>query len=299
MRFLQKRRLAVIVLAILIGILVLEPSAIPTLGPSSSRSLLFSDKFEGTSLDTSKWNSYLTSRQANGHPWTDPLPAQLGNGVRNGCSYGAQYFLPSQVAVHDGLDLTASRTPTSGWCNQTDSVSSFPWRSGVVSSYNHFQFNGGYLSITMKAPPGNGMWPGLWMLPGPGGSHGDDYEIDLQEGGFVPPNPPSETYAWNLHRGSNTWGGAVTTGVDLSASYHTYSLNWVPGQSLTWYLDGKKIAKLTKAQASIPDEPMELIMDLAVAGTSASGWHQPYDSTTTSPSVLHVSNVEVWSAPPS
>ncbi len=146
MRFLQKRRLAVIGLAVLIGILVLEPSAIPTVGSSSGPRLLFSDKFGGTALDRSKWNTYITSRQANGHPWTDPRPAHAGNGVRNGCSYGAQYFLPSQVGVHDGLNLTATRTPTSGWCNQTASVSSFPWRSGVVSTYNHFQFNGGYLA---------------------------------------------------------------------------------------------------------------------------------------------------------
>ncbi len=120
----------------------------------------------------------------------------------------------------------------------------------------------------MKAAPGDGMWPGLWMLPGPAGKHGDDYEIDLQEGGFVPPNPASETYAWNLHRGSTTWGGTVKTGVDLSASYHTYHSIWVSGQS-TYLVSGwQEIAKLTSAQASIPDEPMELIMDLAVAGST-------------------------------
>ncbi len=299
MRFLQKRRVVVVGLAVLIGILVLEPSAIPTVNSTPSPRLLFSDKFDGSSLNRSKWNTYITSRQANGHPWTDPRPAKVGNGVRNGCSYGAEYFLPSQVGVDNGLNLTASRMSTSGWCNQTASVASFGWRSGVVSTYNHFQFNGGYVSITMKAAPGDGMWPGLWMLPGPGGTHGDDYEIDLQEGGFAPPNPAGETYAWNLHRGSNTWGGSIKTGVDLSADYHTYGLDWISGQSLTWYLDGKRMAKLTSAQASIPDEPMELIMDLAVANTSASGWHQPYDSTTPSPSAMHVSNVQVWSAPPS
>jgi beta-glucanase (GH16 family) len=298
---LQRRRLLVIggLAVLIVGILALEPSAIPTvISPQSSR-LLFSDRFDGTALDRSNWNTYITSRQAKGHPWTDPRPAPDGSGGRNGCSFGAQYFLPSQVSVDHGLNLTASRTSTSGWCNQTDSVSTFAWRSGVVSTYNHFQFNGGYVSVTMKAPPGDGMWPGLWMLPGPGGHHGDDFEIDLQEGGFAPPTPASETYAWNLHQGSKTWGGTVKTGADLSSSYHTYGLDWIPGQSLTWYLDGKRMANLTRAQANIPDEPMELILDLAVANTTASGWHQPYDSTTTSPSTMHVSSVQVWSAPPS
>ena len=39
------------------------------------------------------------------------------------------------------------------------------------------------------------------------------------------------------------------TGVDLTAGYHTYGLAWDPGQSLTWYLDGKEIAEITSAEA--------------------------------------------------
>ena len=298
-RYLQKHRLVVLGLVILVGIVAVESLATSTVGSSLSPKLLFSDRFDGRSLDRSKWNTYLTSRQANGHPWADPKAEPAGSSVGVGCSFAAQYYLPGQVGVDDGLSLTASQVPTSGWCNQTASVSTFPWRSGVVSTYNHFQFDGGYVSISMKAPPGDGMWPGLWMLPGPGGHHGDDFEIDLQEGGFAPPEPPSQIYAWNLHRGSTTWGGTVNTGIDLSSSYHTYGMDWNPGQSITWYLDGKKMAKLTSAQASIPDEPMELIMDLAVANSSASGWHSPYDSTTISPSSMQVASVQVWSAPPS
>ncbi len=164
MSHLRKRRLWILGLAVLIGITALEPSAISLLR-SSGPKLLFSDQFNGTSLDTSKWNTYLTSRQANGHPWTPPQPLPSGDGSRTACSYAAQYYLSSQVSIDNGLNLTASRTPTSGWCNQTASASTFPWKSGVVSTYDHFQFNGGYVAVTMKAPAGNGMWPGLWMLP--------------------------------------------------------------------------------------------------------------------------------------
>lgn len=292
------RLLVVAAALVALAVLVLEPSAIPALLSSSGPRLLFSDSFGGRSLDRSKWNTYLTSRQANGHPWTDPQPEPVGSGTQIGCSYSAQYFLPGQVTVDNGLSLTASRTTTSGWCNQSGTVATFPWRSGVVSTYGHFQFRGGYLSVTMKAAPGDGMWPGLWMLPGPGGKHGDDFEIDLQEGGFAPPEPASETFSWDLHDGTSQWGDSIVTGVDLSSGYHTYALDWVPGQSITWYLDGKEMAKLTKRQASIPNEPMELIFDLAVANTSASGWHQPYDLTTASPAVMHVSSVRVWSARP-
>lgn len=295
------RQIAAFGLAFTIGTVAWEaltstPASSPTHGPSPK--LLFFDKFTGTSLDNSKWNPYVTSRAVNGRPWNDPQPHPMGDNVGVGCLYSASYYLASQVVVNDGLALTASRSSTSGWCNESASSSTFPWRSGAVSTYNHFQFDGGYVAITMKAPSGNGMWPALWMLPGPGGTHGDDSEIDLQEGGFAPPSPANETFAWHLHHGSTTWGGGINTGVDLTSGYHTYALDWIPGQSITWYLDGHEVAKLTSAQAIIPNEPMELIMDLAVANAKSLDWHTVYDSATRSPSVMQVSNVQVWSAPP-
>jgi beta-glucanase (GH16 family) len=283
---------------VVIVVVAWEAPTIPLLTASSGPKLLFSDAFAGTTLDSSKWNAYITSRAANGQPWTVPQSREARGGSRVGCVYAGQYYLPTQVSVDNGLHLTALRLSTPGWCNQTNSLATFAWRSGAVSTYNHFQFNGGYVAITMRVPSGVGMWPALWMLPGPGGTRGDDYEIDLQEGGFAPPSPADETYAWNLHRGSRTWGGVTNAGVDLSLGHHTYALNWISGQSMTWYLDGRQISKLTSKQASIPDEPMELIVDLAVADPKASGWHPPYDSTTSSPSVMQVSNVQVWSMPP-
>lgn len=295
----RKRRIVAVGLAVLVGMVVLEAPAIPILTSSLDAKLYFSDNFKGTSLDGSKWNTFVTSRAANGQAWNDLRPYAAGNGSSVGCKYTAQYYLSSQVGIDNGLMMTATRSYTPGLCNQAASLSTFPWRSGAVSTYNHFQFDGGYMMIKMKAPSGNGMWPSLWMLPGPGGAHGDDFEIDLQEGGYDPGGQANETYAWHLHHGSTTWGGTVNTGIDLSSGYHTYALNWIPGQSITWYLDGQEVAKLVSTQASIPNEPMELIMDLAVANANASSWHRPYDSTTSSPSVMRVASVQVWSAPPS
>ena len=101
----QRRWIVVVGLALVIGILALEPSAVPLLGSSSRPRLLFSDNFDGTTLDRARWNTYVTSRQANGHPWNDPKPEPLGNGIPKGCSYSAQYFLPRQVSVDNGLKL--------------------------------------------------------------------------------------------------------------------------------------------------------------------------------------------------
>jgi beta-glucanase (GH16 family) len=175
-------------------------------------------------------------------------------------------------------------------------ATTFPWRSGVVSSYNHFQFDGGTLEISAKMPSGNGMWPGLWMLPGPGGTQGDNAEIDLFEGGYSMNGVSSnDVFSWHLHSSSGVVGGNVNTGVDLTGGFHRYGLKWVPGSSITWYLDGKQLAQVTSASATIPDEPMELILNVQVANSAASSWHSTYDGSTPTSTSMVVSEVKVTS----
>ena len=81
----------------------------------------------------------------------------------------------------------------------------------------------------------------------------------------------------------------------MTASFNTYGLRWIPGQSITWYLDHKVIGEVTSAQATIPDEPMELIMNLQVADANAASFHSVYNSTTPTTSDMLISAVQVYS----
>jgi beta-glucanase (GH16 family) len=247
---------------------------------------VFEDAFPGGELNRRKWHTYITSRSAHGHPW-NPNGSGGSGAVPGG--FNAAYFQKHQVAVANGLTLTALHQSTR---------SGIPWTSGVVSTYGKFQFDGGYVQIKAKVPIGDGLWPGFWMLPGPGGKHGDDFELDIFEGDYTGNEVnPIDNYAWNLHTPSGAqFGGLTSTGVDLGAGYHIYGIDWVPGQSITWYLDGKPVGMLTSAQAPSPDEPMELILDLDVASPTTAGWHTVYDATTPSPAVLDVAEVQVYRA---
>src|SRR5271166_7133318 len=57
-------------------------------------------------------------------------------------------------------------------------------------------------------------------------------------------------------------------------------IDWQPGQSLTYFLDGKQVAQYTQG---VPDVPMELIIDNDVGIQASSGWRTAYDSTTPDP----------------
>lgn len=256
----------------------------------SSSDLIFQEDFSGTTLD-SYWHTYLTSKAANGWAWNDN--GSGGSGMGN--QYDAEYFMPSQVAVSNGqLDLTAIRQPVNGIINGGTPYT-FPVTSGVVSSYGNFEFNGGYLQISMKAPSGDGAWPGLWLLPGKGAAtSSDNFELDIQEGGMTGSGPANQNFSWHLHTPSGTVGGVVDTGVDLTAAFHTYAIDWQPGKSITWYLDGKQIAQVTSAQVPIPNEPMELMMNPGVANSNTSGWHTTLDSSTPSSMQMQVDSIQLY-----
>ncbi|TIQ06705.1 MAG: glycosyl hydrolase family protein [Mesorhizobium sp.] len=255
----------------------------------ASSDLVFEENFSGTALD-SDWNTYLTSNAANGWPWNSN--GSGGSGMGN--QFNAEYDMPSQDTVSNGLlNLTAIKQPVNGVAQ--GSAQTFPVTSGAVSSYGNFEFNGGYLQISMKAPSGDGAWPALWLMPGEGaGNSGDNFEIDIQEGGFTGSGPANQAFSYHLHGPSGVTGGVVDSGVDLTAGFHTYGINWVPGQSITWYFDGKQMAQVTSAQASIPDQPMELIMSNQVANSNAAGWHTALDSSTPSSMQMQIDEVQLY-----
>ena len=254
-----------------------------TPAPAGYTTKLFEDTFAGTSLDHANWNTYITSKAADGSPWN--ANGFGGSGMNTG-GFDAEYFSPGQVAVDNGLTLDAVRRSVHAGTT---------WTAGVLTTYGKFEFDGGYVQIKAKMPAGDGMWPGLWMLPGPGGSGGDNYEIDVFEGNYLMAGAnPNDVDAWHLHTSNAVFGGLTNTGVDLAAGYHVYGLKWVPGKSITWYVDNKVVGSLTNAQSSIPNEPMELILDLQVANQTASGWRTTADPSSPSPSALQVAEVQVY-----
>ena len=106
------------------------------------------------------------------------------------------------------------------------------------------------------------MWADFWFLEGGG-------EIDLQEAGYLLGSANvNNVLAMNYHGGGSQV--IVNTGVDLSADYHVYGMEYIPGQSIKMYLDGVLRATYTE---NIPTGAYEIIIALEVAGPQAAGWH--------------------------
>jgi beta-glucanase (GH16 family) len=266
--------------------------ALSTPAGYASSDLVFQDDFSGTTLDNT-WHPYITSNAANGAPWN----SNGAGGSGGGNQYDVEYDMPSQVSVNNGsLNITTTQKPVVG--DVRGSAVTFPVTSGAVSSYGNFEFTGGYLQISMKAPSGDGAWPGLWLLPGKGaGGSGDNFEIDMQEGGYTGSGPANQAFAAHLHTPSGTFGKQLDSGIDLTAGFNTYGIDWVPGKSITWYLNGKEMAQVTSADMPIPTEPMELIIDSQVANSNAAGWHTAFDSSSPASTQMQINGIQLYQSP--
>ena len=188
----------------------------------------FSDEFNGTTLDTSKWNTLL------------------GGSHTPGTNHGElQYYTDDSVTLSGGvLHLTGARRLMQG----------FNYTSGVIATEGKFSQLYGYFEIKAKVPAGNGFWPAFWMLPPTLWAP----ETDILE---MKGSNPSKNYMTNHWSGGSN--GGTYTGPNFSTSFHTFGVAWSAG-SLTWYIDDVQRFQSTSHVSSVP---MYLIANLAIGGT--------------------------------
>jgi hypothetical protein len=133
-----------------------------------------------------------------------------------------------------------------------------------------------------------GAWGGLWMI----GANGQ--EFDVQESGYLDGNAnPNDVLAANWHGGA-PYQVIEDTGADLSADYHTYGLEYVPGQSFTEFLDGQQVAQWTQ---NVPFTSFELLTDLEITGPNTASWHTTPTASNPGPFELNVKDIQVYSLP--
>jgi len=251
--------------------------------------LVFEDYFDAGSLNTTYWDPFVTDDSASGWPWNtesgQPLESSAISAPNN---FNLDYDQPSFVSTGSGLKLTAQAGTT---------AEGYQWTGAVISSYpddnfvstQGFTFQDAYVEVKAKLPPtGNGSWPAIWFLAGPGGN---GVEIDLHEGGFLDGSVnPNRVFACNLHSAGNVQY-LIDAGFNLSAAYHIYAMAYKQGEYVKMYLDGKLMCSYTE---NIPTGPYFIILNNSVASSQTASWHSKVTSSTPSPNEMHVAYVKVY-----
>jgi beta-glucanase (GH16 family) len=225
---------------------------------------MFSDDFQGGSLDSSKWTTC--------YPWAK------GSGCTNYGNNELEWYLPSRVSVHDGtLRLTAQKRSVTG----TDAHGGrrqYPYRSGMVTTAGHFSFTYGHVEFRARAPEGRGLWPTLWLLPV---DESWPPEVDIMEAHGEDVTRMTASY----HRTESDARRRVVQVGNYAEDWHTYAVDWRPN-SLVWYVDQQQVFAV---YGDVPKKPMYLLANLAVDGDED---HAP-DGTTPNTASLDIDQVRV------
>lgn len=248
------------------------------LGRDDAFILVLNEDFNAPSLNTDLWTTCY---------WWDE------NGCTNLSSKNQNWYRPENVTIEDGkLVLTARPEKVKGWRGKTFSYTSGMVTSGRLygepASADGFKATYGFFEIRARIPSGQGLWPAFWMLPS---SHESLPEIDVMEVLGHAPDLLELHYHYAKPNGDKRSAAKEVKTGDLSKGWHVYGVDWSPDR-IVWYLDGKEVWRFSEAE-NISDEPMYLLINLAVGGT----WPGNVDKTTRFPARFEIDYVRAWKRP--
>ncbi|MCL4507219.1 MAG: glycoside hydrolase family 16 protein [Chloroflexi bacterium] len=289
------------------GVRAQSVSAAPaaTSGPPGNPAnwlLTFSDEFNGTSLDRSKWQTKYAY--------------DSGHGDRSNNDEQEWYVDDAQTVGSGILTITTKQGCLA--INRAENYAPYdcalyPYTSGLISSQYSFAQKYGYFEARMKIPAGQGFWPAFWLLPQPsplpltspwpdasvfwppevdimenkGNATSTVYMTNLYSGDYPFPGSITNTWAFGGINTSNTQGDAI----DYSQGFHSFGVDWEPDQ-LVWYIDGT--ARYTTTQyippGSFSPGKMYVLANLAVGGSFPGN----ADGTTVFPNTLQIDYIRVY-----
>ncbi len=230
-------------------------------------SLVWSDEFDGTSLNLGSWNIDERDKVDNNE---------------------LEAYTKGNIYVSNGLLHMIAKKEHCG-----DKA----YTSGAMNSQGKKAFLYGRFEARMKMPAGKGLWPAFWLLP----NDYDDWpvhgEIDIME---VLGHDLYTLYG-SLHMGASGqdinggagFGGKTKVSGTYDQDFHIYAVDWTP-EKITWSVDGRTYFTAQPSQTSpywpFTGNKFYIIFNLAVGGN----WPGAPDSATVFPNEFLVDYVRVY-----
>ncbi|MGL1886892.1 MAG: carbohydrate-binding protein [Reichenbachiella sp.] len=244
-----------------------EAAFLSTATTALNLELIWSDEFDGTTVDREKWNFSVGPNNANNEEqyYTDGNNSNIVDG---------KLTIEAKIEEKEGWEYTSSKLTTIGKGD---------WTYGRIE-------------VSAKMPDAGGTWPAIWMMPTNSAYGGwpNSGEIDVLE--HVGNNlgwafGTVHTGAYNHILGTQSGGGMTIE--DIHQTFHKYIIEWYPDR-IDFYFDDLHYFTFHndyKTSAEWPyDQSFYLILNIAVGGDLGGTVH-PED---TWPSVMEVDYVRVY-----
>ncbi|NNK33956.1 MAG: glycoside hydrolase family 16 protein [Xanthomonadales bacterium] len=216
--------------------------------------LVWSDEFDGTEVDETKWSFQRGDGSEVG------LPSGWGNNEQ-------QWYTDQNATVAGGfLTITA----------REESVEpGFNFTSARLRTFRKGDWTYGRMEMRAKMPLGKGLWPAFWMLPTDNvyGGWAASGEIDIVE--YLGDDP--EEILGTIHYGgewpNNTFSGQeyrLDSG-SFHDDFHEFAIEWEEGE-IRWYVDDVLYSTKTNWTSNggaFPapfDKRFHLLLNMAVGG---------------------------------
>ncbi|WP_158967346.1 glycoside hydrolase family 16 protein [Paraglaciecola sp. L3A3] len=241
-------------------------NAVDPTKPVSDWQMVWSDEFDGASIDNNKW--------------THEINCDGGGNLEQQCYTDSA----ENSFIQDGM-LNIVALPAVEGADK-------PYTSARLITQYKADFKYGRIEMRAKAPSGQGSWPAFWMMPTDSeyGGWPRSGEIDIFESvnlGVSDDEGNVETAIHGtLHYGkswpNNSSSGksySLPDGLNPADDFHTYAVEWQEGE-IRWYMDDYLYA--TQRQSEVRYKASG-----EAVGLAHTGWFTEYFDQTTGELVTH------------
>lgn len=249
---------------------------------------IWDEQFNGSSIDTSKWN------------------------VREGSQDAQDYstMRAQNVTVSGGRCTIAAKresyTPSSGTAR--------PWTSGYIDTIGKFSQKYGRWEMRAILPvqphATRGTWPSFWLRDSSGGGECDIFEAcgsDNNHPEYYPARPSRWSSSVYQQTGVKTGSGYTSQVVSAhpeidpsDGQFHLWAMEWTPS-GMTFFVDNVQTFATTPAQASWVAAGFTAGANIRIDLFMGSSWlGHPDDASgpATSPCLFVIDHVRVWGYTP-
>ena len=184
-------------------------------GQEGGWEMAFSDEFDGTSLDTSRWADHSSAEPDQGRGNLDNQQLEWNQAANCQVSAGA-------------LVMTAKREQVT-----SPSGNRYDWTSCLITSARSYNFQYGYIEERSILPAQRGFWPAFWTWQ----ARGVDQHTETDVYEYYSDNR-QRLYAtqYSGRQGRCDWRPSF----DPTEDWHTYGAA-IEASGTTWYADGVQV----------------------------------------------------------